>query len=708
MLETKKSLANAKAGKSKFSPGTRSPFMSHENLSAALEKEASNQTSTQKSSNSPAPFSPQAPPQPLTNPTGISAETPPRRQSLNEKLTRKRSPSFEFVNPMSRRPSLQNGQANSLRFEPESLDPFEVRELFDTNELKMDYSSDDDDFLPKDEDESNFKFSVEISMVEIYNEQVYDLLHEVQGGGQTDGTSLDIRQTPDNMVYVAGLRQIKVNNLDEVRAIFAKGAKNRATSSTNLNEHSSRSHLIIQIDVIIQSSQESTIKGKLFLVDLAGSERINKSGATGVTMKEAQYINKSLLSLGDVMEALDQKQKHIPYRNSKLTYLLQNALGGQARTMMVFTVCPTDLTYDESIFTLQFASRIRNISFGHLQRNSNAKNLEVIIKNLKQELKELKRKKSFFEDSLNELKREQKRNTEKSSAPLENKIRSLEENKKTADSLILQVKSQLIDIQQRLHDEKEAKDQLSLDMELVQRNLKKSLEQVKELTLEKEKLQVMLKIKEKELDASRIISRESEIQLEHIRNSPGSFFSTPTTVRITDQSANSNEPAKKKSNVIVVKAVAKPSFQSPAALSTSMFSPAPSKSSHSLTNSEERKSKIPVSVGGPKKVSSPSNHRSVTPENSRTLVRTSSNSSLLSTSSVAKRKSEPLVKSTPSRVSTSSMSPANQNISNNSSTAVSSRILNITSRSEEALKKHQVCLFPLFLYLSLFLCISFF
>lgn len=143
---------------------------------------------------------------------------------------------------------------------------------------------------------------------------MYDLLNANQGGGKTDGVSLDIRQDADNQTSVPGLQQIPVSSLNDVMTIFSKGASNRATAATNLNEHSSRSHLIIQINVTSQHESGIPTSGKLFLVDLAGSERVLKSGVTGAGMKEAQHINKSLSALGDVMEALDQKSKYIPYR----------------------------------------------------------------------------------------------------------------------------------------------------------------------------------------------------------------------------------------------------------------------------------------------------------------------------------------------------------------------------------------------------------
>ena len=160
---------------------------------------------------------------------------------------------------------------------------------------------------------------------------MYDLLNANQGGGKTDGVSLDIRQDADNQTSVPGLQQIPVSSLNDVMTIFSKGASNRATAATNLNEHSSRSHLIIQINVTSQHESGIPTSGKLFLVDLAGSERVLKSGVTGAGMKEAQHINKSLSALGDVMEALDQKSKYIPYR-----YAVQYVLLPLLYTLLLF------------------------------------------------------------------------------------------------------------------------------------------------------------------------------------------------------------------------------------------------------------------------------------------------------------------------------------------------------------------------------------
>ncbi len=353
-------------------------------------------------------------------------------------------------------------------------------------------------------------------------EQVYDLLNDNIGGGQTDGAPLDIRQTPDNTVSVPGLKQVPVTNIEDVMLVFGKGSANRATAATNMNERSSRSHLIIQVEVTIEQEGESQTKGKLFLVDLAGSERVGKSGATGTTMKEAQYINKSLLALGDVMEALDQKQKHIPYRNSKLTFLLQNALGGSARTMMIVTVCPTDLTFEETLFTLQFATRVRNITLGAAQRNSNSKNLEICVKNLRSELKEVKRKKATLDETISELRREQKRAQDRTTAPLEAKVKLLEESKKSLELVVNQLQRQLNDALVRLHEEREAKETSRSELELTQRNLKKALEQAKEHVLESERFSALLKNKERELESVK------SALLRHI-NTGGKGVGTPST-----------------------------------------------------------------------------------------------------------------------------------------------------------------------------------
>jgi hypothetical protein len=289
--------------------------------------------------------------------------------------------------------------------------------------------------------------------------------------------------------------------MDEVDSVFNKGAKNRATSSTNLNASSSRSHLITLVEVTVEENEGTTVKGRLFLVDLAGSERVAKSDAKGQVLKEAQHINKSLAALGDVMQALDQKQKHIPFRNSKLTYLLQNALGGNSKAIMIFTVCPTDLTSEETLFTLQFAQRVRNISLSTAQRNISAKNLEISVKMIKSELRETKKKKHSLEELIVEMKRDYKKALEKANGPLEGKIKTLEEHKRINELNIYNLTKQIQDLSTKIDEEKNSKQQTLFDLELTQRNLKRALEISKEYTHENDRLSNLVKNKEAELDA---------------------------------------------------------------------------------------------------------------------------------------------------------------------------------------------------------------
>lgn len=144
-----------------------------------------------------------------------------------------------------------------------------------------------------------------------------------------------------------------------------KGMNNRAVNSTNMNEQSSRSHSIFIIQIIQNNSKDlSTKVGKLYLVDLAGSEKISKTGASGVVLDEAKAINKSLTTLGIVINALtDGKQGHIPYRESKLTRVLQESLGGNARTCLIVTCSPSKFNESETLSTLRFGIRAKVIIF---------------------------------------------------------------------------------------------------------------------------------------------------------------------------------------------------------------------------------------------------------------------------------------------------------------------------------------------------------
>lgn len=338
-----------------------------------------------------------------------------------------------------------------------------------------------------------FSYKVEVSMMEIYNDQVYDLL---SGAAEE---ALDIRQTGDGTVHVPGLKQVPVFGLDDVLRVFAKGSSNRATAATNLNELSSRSHSVLAVDVT-SITNGSPVRAKLFLVDLAGCERASKSGVSGAQMKETQYINKSLSALGDVMEALDQKAKHVPYRNSKLTYLLQDSLGGNSRTMMIVTVCPTEATIDETMFTLGFASRVRNVSLGVARKNVNVKNFEEALKVAKAEVREAKKSRLQLEETIADLKKQLKKTSEKMTTQTEAKGKAYEEAKKNIDMQLQQVNKANQDLVTRLQEEKEAKQKMQQEIELMQKTLKKAYDQLKENLRERERLIASIKHREETLN----------------------------------------------------------------------------------------------------------------------------------------------------------------------------------------------------------------
>ncbi|KAL8572768.1 hypothetical protein ACOMHN_030350 [Nucella lapillus] len=204
------------------------------------------------------------------------------------------------------------------------------------------------------------KFLIHASYLEIYNEEIRDLL------GKDAKAKLDLKEHPEKGVYVSGLTMHPVHNVVDCSHIMDKGWKNRSVGATLMNADSSRSHSIFTIFMEMSSDDESGEEhiraGKLNLVDLAGSERLAKTGATGDRLKEATKINLSLSALGNVISALvDGKSKHIPYRDSKLTRLLQDSLGGNTKTMMVACLSPADNNYDETLSTLRYANRAKNI-----------------------------------------------------------------------------------------------------------------------------------------------------------------------------------------------------------------------------------------------------------------------------------------------------------------------------------------------------------
>lgn len=239
------------------------------------------------------------------------------------------------------------------------------------------------------------EFKVSIAFLELYNEELHDLL-DPAGMVRDRATGkpmkeLTIREEKNGVISVRGLSETVISSQEECMLHLHRGIQHRQTSATLMNEGSSRSHAIFTVTIeqkIVKDVDEEVaapagkgggakaggdeekaqvteeISSKFHFVDLAGSERIKKTGATGQLLKEGISINKGLLCLGQVISALTddaRKKEHIPYRDSKLTRILQDSLGGNSRTTMIACVSPAESNYDESLSTVKYASRARNI-----------------------------------------------------------------------------------------------------------------------------------------------------------------------------------------------------------------------------------------------------------------------------------------------------------------------------------------------------------
>ncbi|XP_060520622.1 kinesin-like protein KIF11-A isoform X3 [Cylas formicarius] len=204
-------------------------------------------------------------------------------------------------------------------------------------------------------------YSIHISFLELYNEEVRDLLNE-----DDQSPSLSIFNDNKGSVYIPGLKEVTVFNSNEIYSLIQQGTNKRRTACTLSNNHSSRSHTVFTITVHTREcgvdNEELLKTGKINLVDLAGSENITKSGAKEQRAVESANINKSLLTLGRVIQILaERKNKHIPYRDSKLTRILQDSLGGHTKTCIIATVSPLATAYEETTSTLEYACRARDI-----------------------------------------------------------------------------------------------------------------------------------------------------------------------------------------------------------------------------------------------------------------------------------------------------------------------------------------------------------
>ncbi|MED6182186.1 hypothetical protein PIB30_026174 [Stylosanthes scabra] len=263
-----------------------------------------------------------------------------------------------------------------------------------SKDMGINYLALNDLFRMSNDRKDIMTYNIYVQMVEIYNEQVRDLLAE----DKTEN-KLEIRSCNDDGLSLPDATLRSVTSTTDVLTLMKLGEVNRAVSSTALNNRSSRSHSVLTVHVHGKDTSGNTIRSCLHLVDLAGSERVDKSEVTGERLKEAQFINKSLSCLGDVITALAQKNSHIPYRNSKLTLLLQDSLGGHAKTLMFAHVSPEADSFGETTSTLKFAQRVSTVELGAARMNkesSEIMQLKEQVENLKLALANKENQKAVF------------------------------------------------------------------------------------------------------------------------------------------------------------------------------------------------------------------------------------------------------------------------------------------------------------------------
>ncbi|XP_040990128.1 kinesin-like protein KIN-14N [Juglans microcarpa x Juglans regia] len=222
-----------------------------------------------------------------------------------------------------------------------------------------------------------WRYEMQVSMLEIYNETVHDLLSTNQSPSTENGVSAkqySIKHDANGNTHVSDLTIVDVRSAKDVAFLLDQAAESRSVGKTQMNEQSSRSHFVFTLRIFgVNESTEQQIQGVLNLIDLAGSERLSKSGSNGDRLKETQANNKSLSSLSDVIYALAKKEDHIPFRSSKLTHLLQPCLGGQSKTLMFVNISPDPASVSESLCSLRFAARVNACEIGIPRRQTNTR-----------------------------------------------------------------------------------------------------------------------------------------------------------------------------------------------------------------------------------------------------------------------------------------------------------------------------------------------
>ncbi|XP_042388815.1 kinesin-like protein KIN-14E isoform X2 [Zingiber officinale] len=362
------------------------------------------------------------------------------------------------------------------------------------------------------ERKDTISYSISVSVLEVYNEQIRDLL-----ATSPSNKKLEVRQAAEGFHHVPGMVEAKVENMKEAWNVLQSGSNARAVGSNNVNEHSSRSHCMLCIMVRAKNLMNGECtKSKLWLVDLAGSERLTRTDVQGERLKEAQNINRSLSALGDVISALASKSNHIPYRNSKLTHLLQDSLGGDSKALMFVQISPSDNDMGETVSSLTFASRVRGVELGLAKRQVDT----VEQQKMKQMLDKVRQESRTKDESL--------RKFEENCQHLENKLKEKEQqcrmlqekNKDVASQLNsnAEIQSQLDRKQCQLMEKLNGKEEESMMLRQKIKDMEQRLkerQQIESVSLHEkvEELELKLNVQSHSENAAKEKVKELECQL---------------------------------------------------------------------------------------------------------------------------------------------------------------------------------------------------
>uniref|UniRef100_A0A8C2A6C5 Kinesin-like protein n=1 Tax=Cyprinus carpio TaxID=7962 RepID=A0A8C2A6C5_CYPCA len=365
-----------------------------------------------------------------------------------------------------------------------------------------------DKYIPKFQGEDNV--IVGVSYFEIYLDKIRDLL-------DVSKTNLSVHEDKNRVPYVKGCTERFVCSPDEVMDTIDEGKSNRHVAVTNMNEHSSRSHSIFLINVKQENTQtEQKLSGKLFLVDLAGSEKVSKTGAEGAVLDEAKNINKSLSALGNVISALAEGTTYVPYRDSKMTRILQDSLGGNCRTTIVICCSPSSFNEAETKTTLMFGQRAKTI------KNTVCVNVELTAEQWKKKYEKEKEKNKTLKNTITWLENELNRwrngtvvthtvpglkltdaEREKCEAELAKLYKQLDDKDDEINQqsqLAEKLKQQMLDQEELLASSRRDHDNLQAELTRLQMENEASKEEVKEVLQALEELAVNYDQKSQEVE----------------------------------------------------------------------------------------------------------------------------------------------------------------------------------------------------------------